>query len=147
MGDDDIILGQLGTAEENAAYARWRAEQIAENNRRIAAGQYGDVPDELTEEDEAILDCAWKEIAQEDEQQKQRRAAARKRRICPTCKSKNTARILYGEIILTEKLSEQSQRGKIVFGGCCESNESPNRQCNDCGTSFSTRAARYPKAQ
>ena len=32
---------------------------VAADRARIAAGQYGDVPDPLTAEDEAILDRAW----------------------------------------------------------------------------------------
>ncbi len=142
MNDDQpIVLGTMGTAEENAAYMRWRESQLKENARRIDQQQCGDIPDALTDEDEAILDRISKEIAQKDERRRLRNTTARKRRVCPACGSRNTARILYGEIILTEKLHEQSQKGKLVFGGCCESNDSPDRHCKDCDTSFSARAA------
>ena len=102
--NNEIILGQMGTDEENANYQRWRESQLKENDRRIAAGQHGDIPDELTAEDEVILTRIQKEIAQEDKQK-------RRRRTCPACGSSNVARILYGLIVLDEKL---------------------DRQCNDC---------------
>jgi hypothetical protein len=53
----DSALG--GTAEDQAAFRRWQAEQRAAEDRRIAGGDVGDVPDPLTDEDEAILDRVW----------------------------------------------------------------------------------------
>lgn len=135
--NDDVILGQMGTAEENAAYLRWRESQLKENDRRIASGHFGDIPDQLSDDDERILTKVHREIAREDERKRLRRASARKRRVCPACGSRNTARILYGLIMLTEKLHEQSLKGKIVFGGCGITPDNPDRQCNDCGISFS----------
>ena len=55
-----------GTPEEIAEFEAERAVRIKEGRRRIAAGQYGDVPDELTEEDERILDRIWRELAEEE---------------------------------------------------------------------------------
>ena len=49
-----------------AEFEAARAARIEENRRRIAAGQYGDIPDELTEEDERILDQIWGELAEEE---------------------------------------------------------------------------------
>lgn len=62
----EVIFGQMGTEQENAEYRAWREQQRQENLRRIATGKYGDVPDELTAEDERILDNAWRELAEEE---------------------------------------------------------------------------------
>lgn len=49
-------------AEFEAAHAA----RVEENRRRIAAGDYGDVPQKLSEEDEAALDRAWEMLRQEE---------------------------------------------------------------------------------
>jgi hypothetical protein len=58
-----------------AEFEAARAIRIEENRRRIEAGQYGDVPDELTEEDERILDRIWRECAEEEAAEAERIAA------------------------------------------------------------------------
>ncbi len=54
-----------------AAFEAAHAARVEENRRRIAAGQYGDIPDELTEEDERILDQVWRELAEEEAEAEQ----------------------------------------------------------------------------
>lgn len=56
-----------------------RAAAIAESNRRIASGKFGDIPDELTEEGERILDQVWRELAAEEAAEK--RTRNRKKRV------------------------------------------------------------------
>ena len=53
-----------------AKFGAERAALIVENKRRIAEGRYGDIPDELTDEDERILDQAWRELAAEEAAEK-----------------------------------------------------------------------------
>ena len=52
--------------------------------------------------------------------------------ICPKCKSKNIASILWGEILLTAEGKNNRENGKIVLGGCCVSENDPDKECNDC---------------
>ncbi len=49
-----------------AKFEAARAAEIEADRKRIAAGDYGDVPQKLTEEDERILDQAWRELAAEE---------------------------------------------------------------------------------
>lgn len=49
-----------------AKFEAARAVEIEVDRKRIAAGDYGDVPQKLTEEDERILDQAWRELAEEE---------------------------------------------------------------------------------
>lgn len=53
--------------------------------------------------------------------------------ICPYCKSNNVAEILYGMPAFTKKLEKDLESKKIILGGCCISNDSPQYHCNDCG--------------
>lgn len=55
-----------GTPEEIAEFKAAHAARVEENRKRIAAGDYGDVPQKLTDEDERILDQAWRELAEEE---------------------------------------------------------------------------------
>ena len=52
-----------GTAEDQEKFLKWKQERAEEEARLIASGQLkpGDIPDELTEEDEEILDRVWAE--------------------------------------------------------------------------------------
>jgi hypothetical protein len=56
-----------GTPEEIAAFERWKRARIEREQRLIASGWLspGDTPDDLTEEDEKILDEAWAELRAE----------------------------------------------------------------------------------
>ena len=58
------------------------------------------------------------------------------RPICPYCKSKNTAIIMYGEINVSEKLEKAMENGEVIMGGCILSDDSPAFYCNDCEESF-----------
>jgi hypothetical protein len=62
MADNDLTKLH-GTPEEIEAFLRWKRENVAELNRKIAAGEIGrgDDPPILTAEDEEILDRVWAE--------------------------------------------------------------------------------------
>lgn len=51
---------------------------------------------------------------------------------CPNCNSKNVAEILYGLPIYSKELEKKLEKGKIILGGCCITNNSPLFHCNDC---------------
>ena len=57
-----------GTAppEVIAEFEAAHAARVEENRRRIAAGDYGDVPQKLTADDEAALDRAWATLREEE---------------------------------------------------------------------------------
>ncbi|RMG53061.1 MAG: hypothetical protein D6723_07730 [Acidobacteria bacterium] len=62
----------------------------------------------------------------------------RKPRKCPVCGSSRIARILYGlpPPDLPEKLKNDLDAGRIVFGGCIVFGDDPTWQCVNCGTSI-----------
>ena len=53
---------------------------------------------------------------------------------CPKCGSKKKTRILYG--LPSREGFEAADRGEVVLGGCCVSDESPVWECDDCGKQF-----------
>lgn len=55
---------------------------------------------------------------------------------CVKCNSINLARFRYGLPDFTEALKKQIAEGKIVFGGCEVSFDSPIYRCNDCKHEF-----------
>ena len=55
---------------------------------------------------------------------------------CPFCRSRNTARILYGMPAMDEELEAKVKAGKVCLGGCCVTMFDPKRYCNDCGKEF-----------
>lgn len=66
---------------------------------------------------------------------------------CPRCGSKNTARIIYGYPLFSEKMQKVLDEGKWVLGGCIirsvKIDGKPvtamaGRRCNDCGKDFSS---------
>jgi len=61
---------------------------------------------------------------------------SKKPRLCPVCKSKRIASILYGYPAFTEELIKKMDEGKITLGGCCVSPVNPTWQCADCGAEF-----------
>lgn len=65
---------------------------------------------------------------------------ARRPHKCPYCLSTDTVRIVYG--FPSAELVEQAEREEVALGGCIVSDNDPNRTCNTCGESFSTRAVR-----
>ncbi len=49
---------------------------------------------------------------------------------CPFCGSKNVLEIVYG--YPSNELFEEAKAGKVLLGGCCIYDDSPNRVCKDC---------------
>ncbi len=58
---------------------------------------------------------------------------------CSKCDSEKIARIIYGMQMYSEKLEKQLERGTVVIGGCCVTNNDPNYECIDCGMQFYKR--------
>lgn len=56
--------------------------------------------------------------------------AKQKTHNCPECDSEKVARIVFG--YPGEEMMEQSERGEIVLGGCCVTENDPEWRCNDC---------------
>ena len=56
----------------------------------------------------------------------------RKPRTCPSCNGKNVAVILWGYPLETAELTKAVEEKKIVFGGCCISENDPVWECTDC---------------
>ena len=52
--------------------------------------------------------------------------------ICPKCKSKNIARYQYGMPVMDPDMERNLDKGKIVRGGCCVTENDPDRNCNNC---------------
>lgn len=51
--------------------------------------------------------------------------------ICPACGEKTGVNIVYGYPPL--ELREAEERGEIALGGCCISDNDPERRCLKCG--------------
>ena len=51
-------------------------------------------------------------------------------RQCPNCGSKDTLKIIYG--YPSHELFLKAEAGKVKFGGCCLSIDSPEYFCKDC---------------
>jgi len=49
---------------------------------------------------------------------------------CPSCASNNIAAIAFG--YPGPEMMEESQRGKIVLGGCIVTDDDPEWHCKDC---------------
>lgn len=49
----------------------------------------------------------------------------RKPRVCPVCKSKRIATILWGMPAFSEDLQKKMETGEITLGGCCVSMDDP----------------------
>lgn len=58
----------------------------------------------------------------------------KKQRKCPQCQSKNVVEILYG--MPTKEAFDDAEEGKLLIGGCCISEDSPEWYCNDCEHEF-----------
>ena len=63
-----------------------------------------------------------------------------RRRTCPNCKSKNVAKILWGEPVSSETLKKKLEEGKVYIGGCCVPIPTPKFHCNDCGYEWAKKA-------
>ncbi len=53
---------------------------------------------------------------------------------CPACGSLDTVKIVYG--MPTYEAFQAAERGEFVLGGCCVSEEDPDRACKACGRKF-----------
>ncbi|PIE81879.1 MAG: hypothetical protein CSA15_00305 [Candidatus Delongbacteria bacterium] len=56
------------------------------------------------------------------------------RKKCPLCGKNNTARIVWGYPIQTEKLKEALDNKTVALGGCCIPDDTPlpTLHCFDC---------------
>ena len=54
------------------------------------------------------------------------------KKICPSCKGKNVAFILYGYFVPTKEITKALDENKMVVGGCVISENSPKWTCTDC---------------
>ena len=55
---------------------------------------------------------------------------------CPKCgSSKGVIRIVYG--MPGVDLRQEELEGKIMLGGCCESDDNPDLHCKECGHEWS----------
>ncbi len=63
---------------------------------------------------------------------------SRKCRKCPKCDSNSVAKIIYGLVAYDEQMERDLDAGKIVLGGCCISNDSPEWHCNECWHKWSS---------
>ena len=52
---------------------------------------------------------------------------------CPKCGGTDIAMILWGLSQMSKDLEKKVNDKKIVFGGCCVSENDPRLECNDCG--------------
>ena len=59
-------------------------------------------------------------------------------RICPSCGSKDIAKILYGKPFFDEELEKALEEKKIKLGGCTITGHDPKYYCNLCETFFDT---------
>ena len=55
---------------------------------------------------------------------------------CPNCGFRPVAIYSYGEPAYSLETAEELEEGKIVFGGCCISEDSPLWHCTNCKTDF-----------
>ena len=51
---------------------------------------------------------------------------------CPACNGKNIAEIFWGLPAETKEITKAVDEKKIVFGGCCVSENDPKWECTDC---------------
>ncbi|MHB9134612.1 MAG: hypothetical protein ACYDBB_26360 [Armatimonadota bacterium] len=56
----------------------------------------------------------------------------RKPQVCPACKQKSVANILYGMPAFSPELDAALKAGTIVLGGCCISGDDPTWRCTKC---------------
>jgi hypothetical protein len=61
------------------------------------------------------------------------------RRTCPRCGERDAVPIVYG--LPGTDLGEASDRGDVVLGGCCVSDDLPIWHCNACDHDFGTLGA------
>ena len=52
---------------------------------------------------------------------------------CPQCGSEKIADILYGYPGFSPELDKLLDKGKVVLGGCCITDNDPLWRCTECG--------------
>ena len=52
--------------------------------------------------------------------------------VCPSCKSKKIALILWGYLDLDQETQKILDAKKIVLGGCLVTDHDPKWECTDC---------------
>ena len=62
---------------------------------------------------------------------------------CPECGSDSIAEILYGLPAYDEQMERDLDAGKIVLGGCCVSDDSPEWHCNKCKHEWGSIGRKY----
>lgn len=60
---------------------------------------------------------------------------------CPSCGSKNSAKIVYG--MPSYELYEKAHKGKVVLGGCCIMEAAPQYFCKDCSYEWNKNEVIY----
>lgn len=64
---------------------------------------------------------------------------------CPNCGSGFVAHYLWGEPVFDERLERELNEGKIVLGGCCITESSPEWKCNACSCDFGRDPSIYAR--
>ena len=59
-----------------------------------------------------------------------RRKVQQRSKLCPSCGSDQVLPIQYG--FPPDELMEESRQGRVILGGCCISDESPEWHCASC---------------
>ena len=72
----------------------------------------------------------------------QRLERARKPAKCPACGHATVAEILYGLPASSPQLDMDISTGRLVFGGCCVSDDDPSWKCIECGVAIYPKHAR-----
>ena len=54
----------------------------------------------------------------------------REKPTCPKCSSENVAAIVFG--YPSPEMFEDRERGEIVLGGCCVTEDDPEWHCKEC---------------
>ena len=60
---------------------------------------------------------------------------------CPKCGSLDVVPIFYG-LPGGPEVMEAAKEGKIALGGCCVTDNDPQKRCKACGTEFAFRPSR-----
>ena len=62
---------------------------------------------------------------------------------CPNCDSPRIAKIVYGLPNYNDKMAKDISEEKIVFGGCCVTDNDPDFQCVECGALIFSKTGKF----
>ncbi|MCB9211234.1 MAG: hypothetical protein H6609_17840 [Ignavibacteriales bacterium] len=62
---------------------------------------------------------------------------------CPNCNSPRIATIQYGYPRFSKELEQDLADGKIVFGGCCVTDNDPDYKCLDCNALIFSKSGKF----